>query len=392
MRSVIVGGGVAGITAAMDLARREVGEVIVLSDETYPYYYRPQLTEFLAGNLTLDRLIRRPLSWYEERGIQVRLGVAATAVDPKRKVIEANGSNGIAYDRLLLAMGSIPVVPPVQGTGKRGVRTWRTLEDTLEMERMATMCQDIVVIGGGLLGLELARGLKGFCSSITVLEFFPRLMPRQLDEEGAHLLQNFVASMGINVVVGARAEAISGGDHVTGVHLVDGRDYPANSVVIAAGVRPATALAEAAGIAIDRGVVVDEHMATSIPDIYAAGDVASFRGYSWAIAPIAQTQGRVAAANMADEPMTYDVVVPSTTLKVVGIDVSSIGLVNPEDTGFVEVRALDSEAGTYKKIVIKDDVIVGSIVINGRQLAKDLETRIAARTRMTAGEARAIVA
>lgn len=392
MRSVIVGGGVAGITAAMELARRGAGEVVVLSDETYPYYYRPQLTEFLAGNLTLDRLIRRPLSWYEERGIQVRLGVSATGLDLQRKVIIAGGGEAIAYDRVLLAMGSVPVIPPVHGADKQGVRTWRTLEDTLAMERMATMCQDIVVIGGGLLGLELARGLKGFCSSITVLEFFPRLMPRQLDEEGAHLLQDFVASLGIHVVVGARVEAISGGDRVTGVHLVDGRDYPANSVVVAAGVRPATELALTAGIAIDRGIVVDSHMATSAPDIFAAGDVASFKGYSWAIAPIAQTQGRVAAANMAGDPVQYDAVIPSTTLKVVGIDVSSVGLVNPEDAGYVEVRSLDTGAGTYRKVVIKDDVIVGSIVINGRQLAKDLEAKIAARAAMTADEAQAMVA
>ncbi|MCU0520101.1 MAG: FAD-dependent oxidoreductase, partial [Anaerolineae bacterium] len=283
------------------------------------------------------------------------------------------------------------VVPKMLGADKLGVRTWRTLDDTLAMESMALTCQDIVVIGGGLLGLELARGLKGFCSSITVLEYFPRLMPRQLDVEGAQLLQSFVTSLGIDVIVDARVEAITGDAHATGVHLGDGRDFPANSVIVAAGVRPCTALAEAAGIAIDRGIIVDEHMATSAPGIYAAGDVASYKGYSWAIAPIAQAQARVAAANMAGEVLRYDVVVPSTTLKVVGIDVSSVGLVNPEGDGFVEVRALNDDVGTYRKIVLKDGVIVGSIVINGRQLAKDLESRIASQAPMTADEAQAIV-
>ena len=391
MRTVIVGGGVAGISAAMDLARREVGEVIVLSDETYPYYYRPQLTEFLAGNLTLERLIRRPLSWYSEKGIDVRLGTSVTGLYPDRKAIGTSGGDEIAYDKLLLAMGSAPVVPGILGADKPGVRTWRTLDDTLEMEKMALTCQDIVVIGGGLLGLELARGLKGFCSSITVLEFFPRLMPRQLDVEGAHLLQSFVASLGIAVVVDARVESISGDSHATGVHLADGRDFPANSVVVAAGVRPCTALAEAAGIAVDRGIIVDEHMATSAQGIYAAGDVASYKGYSWAIAPIAQAQARVAAANIAGELIQYDVVVPSTTLKVVGIDVSSVGLVNPEGADFTEIRGLHPDAGTYRKIVLKDGAIVGSIVINGRQMAKELEAKIASRTPMTADEARGIV-
>lgn len=391
MRSVIVGGGVAGISAAMDVARRGLGEVIVLSDETYPYYYRPQLTEFLAGNLSLERLIRRPLSWYQERGIDVRLGTRAARLLPDAKSVVLQGGDEIGYDRLLLAMGSVPIVPPLPGADKQGIYTWRTLEDTLAMEKMATMCQDIIVVGGGLLGLELARGLRGFCSSITVLEYFPRLMPRQLDEDGARLLQSFVTSQGINIIVGAQIDGLTGGEHVTGAHLVDGRQFRANSVVVAAGVRPSAGIAKDAGIAVERGIVVDEHMATSTPDIYAAGDVASFKGYSWAIAPIAQAQARIAAANMAGEPLTYDAVVPSTTLKVVGIDVSSVGLVNPENDSYLEVRALDHDAGTYKKIVIQDGTIVGSIVINDRELAQDLEARIAARASLTADEARAIV-
>ncbi len=391
MRSVIVGGGVAGISAAMDVARRGLGEVIVLSDEAYPYYYRPQLTEFLAGNLTLERLIRRPLPWYQERGIDIRLGTRASKLVPDAKTVILDGGSEIGYDRLLLAMGSAPIVPPVKGADKEGVYTWRTLEDTLAMEKMATMCQDIIVMGGGLLGLELARGLRGFCSDITVLEYFPRLMPRQLDEDGARLLQQFVSSQGIKVVVGAQIDALTGQEHVTGAHLVDGREFGANAVVVAAGVRPSATIAKDAGIMVDRGIVVDEHMATSVPDVYAAGDVASFKGYSWAIAPIAQAQARVAAANIAGEPLTYDAVVPSTTLKVIGIDVSSVGLVNPENSDYLEVRALDQDLGTYRKIVIHDGTIVGSIVINGRKLAQDLEAKIAARAAMTVDEARAMI-
>lgn len=391
MRSVIVGGGVAGISAAMDVARRGLGEVIVLSDETHPYYYRPQLTEFLAGNLSLERLIRRPLSWYKERGIDVRLGTRAVRLLPDAKLVILDNGDEIGYDRLLLAMGSAPVVPPLPGADKQGIYTWRTLEDTLAMEKMATMCQDIIVVGGGLLGLELARGLRNFCSNITVLEYSPRLMPRQLDEDGARLLQSFVTSQGINIIVGAQIDSLTGIEHVTGAHLVDGRQFRADSVIVAAGVRPSAALAKDAGIAVDRGIVVDKHMATSSPDVFAAGDVASFGGHSWAIAPIAQAQARIAAANMAGEPLTYAAVVPSTTLKVIGIDVSSVGLVNPENNSCTEVCALDQNAGTYKKIVIQDGTIVGSIVINDRKLAQDLEARIAARASLTADDARAII-
>ena len=363
------------------------GKILVFTDEDYPYYYRPQLTEFLAGDLPLHRLLRRPLSWYLDRGIQLQVGRSVTAIHLDRKTITVEGTQEVNYDKLLLAMGSLPFVPPIKGADKAGIHTWRTLDDTLSMVKMASACQNVLVIGGGLLGLEAARGLSGFCNSITVLEFFPRLMPRQLDRDGAGLLQSFVESLGIDVVVGARCEEFLGEDRVTGVRLEDGRVFPASSALVAAGVRPNDRLAADAGIEVNRGVVVDHRMATSAPDVYAAGDVAVYEGYSWAIAPIAQAQARVAVANMVGEETRYDVVVPSTTLKVVGIDVSSVGFVHPEDDTVVEVRTLDREAGVYKKIVLRDDVIVGSIVINDRPLARHLETQIANEARLTVAEA-----
>lgn len=386
MRFVIVGGGVAGITAAMDLARRDIGEVIVYSDEQYPYYYRPQLTEYLAGHTTTSGLIRRPLSWYQDRGIDLRVGHPVTAVDTQTKTVQVAGET-VNYDKLLLATGSLPFIPPIAGTEKGHVLTWRTLEDTIEMERSAIICQDVAVIGGGLLGLEAARGLKNFCGNITVLEYFPRLMPRQLDKQGARLLQDFVEELGIKVIVGARSQALVGDTQVRGVELQDGRVISAHTVILAAGVRCNAKLAAEASIQVDRGIVVDNHMATDTPDVYAAGDACVYKGHSWAIAPIAQAQARVAAANMAGEDKIYDVVVPSTTLKVVGIDVSSVGIVNPEDNAAIEIAQLDNGAGTYKKIVLHDGVIVGAIVINDRQLAKDLERRISEEAPMTPDDA-----
>ncbi|HOT93089.1 MAG TPA: FAD-dependent oxidoreductase [Anaerolineae bacterium] len=391
MRFVIVGGGVAGITAALELANRKSGSVEVYSDEEYPYYYRPQLTEFLAGGITLERLLRRDLTWYKGRGIDVYLGCSVTRVDAGAHTITLADGTQVTYDRLLLATGSIPFVPPLPGSDKNGVFTWRTLADTLELERRASACGQTIVLGGGLLGLEAARGLLGFCGNVTVLEFFPRLLPRQLDVEGATLLQQFVESLGIKVVVGAQTEAFLGERAVTGVRLKDGREFPAGLVLVAAGVRCNARLAQEAGLTVDRGIVVDDHMATSAPDIYAAGDVAVYKGYTWAIAPIAQAQGRTAAVNMAGEATPYDVVVPSTTLKVVGIDVSSVGMVNPETEDYTEIRAFDAEARTYKKIVLHDGRIVGSIVINDKKLAKDLEDRIARRETLTPDQAQALL-
>lgn len=391
MRFVIVGGGVAGITAALELANRRLGKVAVYSDETYPYYYRPQLTEFLSGGITLERLLRRDLAWYRGRGIDVYLGRSVTRVAPDTRAINLEDGTRIEYDKLLLATGSVPFVPPLEGIDKSGVFTWRTLADTLELEQVASSCGKTVVLGGGLLGLEAARGLLGFCGDVTVLEFFPRLLPRQLDVEGAAVLQRFVESLGIHVVVGAQTEEVLGDRAVTGLRLEDGREFPAGLVLMAAGVRCQAALAQEAGLEVDRGIVVDEYMATSVPDIYAAGDAAVFKGYTWAIAPIAQAQGRIAAVNMAGDATIYDVVVPSTTLKVVGIDVSSVGLVNPETDDYIEIRAMDAADNVYKKIVLHEGTIVGSIVINNKVLAKSLENRIAQREAMTPDQARALL-
>ncbi|MBN1487267.1 MAG: NAD(P)/FAD-dependent oxidoreductase [Anaerolineae bacterium] len=392
MKYVIVGGGVAGMTAALDLSRRESGEIELYTDERHPYYYRPQLTEFFAGNIDIDKVVRRPLEWYAGKGINVHLETKVIGVEPETKSIVLEEGSRVAYDKLLLALGSLPFVPPIKGAGKLGVRTWRTLDDTLELKERAATCGSTIVIGGGLLGLEGARGFISVCSDVTVLEMFPRLLPRQLDEVGSQLLQNFVESLGIRVVVGAATEEILGGDHAMGVRLKDGREFAAPLILVSAGVRCNAGIADKAGIEVGRGVIVNAHMETSEPGIYAAGDVAVFQGHTWAIAPIAQAQARVAAANMAGEDMVYEAVVPSTTLKVIGIDVASIGVVNPEaDADYIQIPHFNAEAKVYKKIVLKEGVIVGAIVINEKKLAKHLESLISEHAKMTLDEARSLV-
>ena len=217
-------------------------------------------------------------------------------------------------------------------------------------------------------------------------------MPRQLDSQGARLLQEHVESTGVEVIVNAHTQEITGDERVTGVHLERGLDLPAQTIICAAGVRSNTKIAKEAGIDVNRGIIVDDQMTTNHPDIYAAGDVAEYKGYCWAIAPIAQTQARIASSNMAGENTAYDTVVPSTTLKVVGIDVSSIGRVNPESDEFVEIRNLDREAETYKKIVLHNGQIVGAILINAKPMARGIENKISARESMTIEEAKSLIA
>jgi len=388
MRHVIVGNGVAGITAAAELARRRAGDIVVYTAERHPYYFRPQLPRLLAGEVAADGIYARPASWYEERGIDVHLSSRVVRLSPGQKRLLVEDGTEVPYDRLLLATGSVPFVPPIEGIGQAGVFTLRTLDDALKVRERAADCREAVVIGGGLLGLETARGLRALGLSVTVLETSPHLLPRQLDREGAAVLQRLVEGMGIGVVTGARAGAVLGDGGAERVVLEDGREFPAQVVLVAAGVRCNAALAAEAGLEVNRGVVVDERMATSAPDIYAAGDVASFRDRSWSIIPQARAQARVAAANMAGEGAVYEEIVPSTTLKIVGISLTSCGVVTAEEgEGFVELRRSDPEAGTYGKLVMEDGRLVGAIVIGNRSLARRLEKLVVARATVDRQEA-----
>jgi len=391
MRYVIVGNGVTGITAAAELAGRRAGTIEVYAGEPYPYYFRPQLPSFVAKEIPEERLYARPPSWYAERGIKVHLASPVRQLLPDRKHILLADGTEIPYDRLLLATGSRPFIPPVDGVDKVGVFALRTLDDALAIREYAARCKEAVVVGGGLLGLEAARALNGLGLSVTVLEFAPRLLPRQLDEEGAAVFRRLVENLGIQVVLSAETTTILGDEAVRGVALRDGRELPAQMVLFATGVRANTDLATGAGLEVDRGIVVDERMRTSAPDVYAAGDVASFNGRSWAIIPQARAQAQVAAANMAGEEAAYEEIVPSTTLKVVGTDLTSCGTVVPEGEGFVEIRYADPEAGLYRKVVLKDGVAVGAAVLGDRPPARKLEQLVTQRAALSPEEARALL-
>lgn len=391
MRYVIVGNGVAGITAAAELTNRAAGAIEVYTSEPHPYYFRPQLPPFVAGEIPQERLYARPPSWYEERGIEVHLASPVKRLLPDQKRILLADGTEVAYDRLLLATGSRPFIPPVDGVDKEGVFALRTLDDALTIREYAAQCREAVVVGGGLLGLEAARALSALGLAVTVLEFAPRLLPRQLDEEGAALFRRLVEGIGLRVALSAETTAILGNGKVEGVALRDGRKFPAQMVLFATGVRANIGLAAEAGLEVGRGIVVDERMRTSAPDVYAAGDVASFNGRSWAIIPQARAQAQVAAANMAGEDAVYEEIVPSTTLKVVGVDLTSCGVVNPEEEEYLEIRSAAPEAGRYVKLVLRDGVATGAVVLGDRALARKLERLVVQKAAIDPEEARRLV-
>ncbi len=379
-RYVIVGNGVAGVTAARTIAAADPGaEIQMFSAEPYPYYSRPRLWEYLAGTIGLEDLYFYPPEWYERRGIHVHLGRAVARLDlAHREVLLADGT-AVPYDRLLLATGARSFVPPIAGADKKGVFTLRTIDDAQAMRAWAQAgCARAIAIGGGLLGLETARALRLLGLEVTVVEMFPYLLPRQLDPQGAAVLATLIQEMGLSIVTGVTTEAILGQDRATGIRLKDGREIPGDLILISAGVRSEVGLAREAGLTVNRGTVVDAYLRTGADGVYAAGDAAEFQGVVYGIIPAAIEQARVAGAHMAGEAVEpYRGTVPSNTLKIVGIDLTSVGVVSPEGEGYRELRWQDGAGRRYKKFVLRDGRLVGAILLGDKADAATVSQLIA---------------
>lgn len=375
---IIVGNGIAGNAAAETIRKLDPEGVIHLfSREPHPFYYTPALPEFLAGIKDLSRLIIHPLAWYQDKRIHFHPGVELVGGDAQARYVTDRQGKRYAYDKLLLATGSNSFVPPIPGADLPGVVTLRTLEDAKRIKEMAAHSQKVVLIGGGLLGLEAGNGLRQAGLTVTVVEFFPRLLPRQLDEAAAAILQRRLEAMGFRFYLGATTQEIVRADGGLMVVLKSGERLPADMVLISAGVRPEVGLAKALGAKIDKGVVVDDYLRTSLPEVYAAGDAAEHQGRLYGIWPAAQEQGRIAGVNMAGGQEAYRGTVPANTLKVVGIDLLSAGEIDAD--GKLEAAVVsDPEKGTYRKLVIQDNRLVGVILLG--DLTGSAEIQAAIRT------------
>jgi nitrite reductase (NADH) large subunit len=368
MKLAIIGNGVAGVTTARTVAERDPSiEITMYSREPFPYYPRPRLIDFVAGDIPLEGMPQYDAAWYAERHIKTCLSCEVTAIDPVGQTLTSKGSEPDHYDVLVLATGASSFIPPIAGVGKRGVDALRTLEDAVRLCEGAEACRNIVILGGGLLGLDSAVSLTHYDVDVTVVEALPRLLPRQLDREGAALLQKLVEARGLRIVVDDLCLEVLGEDRVESIRLQSGGTLPACLLLISAGVRANIGLAKQAGLACDRGILVNERMQTSVPNIYAVGDCAEFDGRVWGIIPAALAQGRVAGMQIAGAAdVLYEDIVPSTTLQVSGIDLTSLGEVNPEGEGFQEYRYLDETRGVYKKVVVREGRVVGAILLGDR--------------------------
>jgi nitrite reductase (NADH) large subunit len=358
---LIIGNGVAGTTAAENIRRLDkAGKITLLTEEATPFYYRMRLPDFISGDLNEDKLSAKKEGWYQEQGIDLRLNTRIQGADPREKVVVTQGNQKIPYERLLIATGSRSFIPPVIGADKKGVFALRTIQDAKEIIAWAQHIGKVVLIGGGLLGLEAGNALRKLGKELTVVEFFPRLLPRQLDVAGGGRLQTIMEGMGFSFRLGAKTQEIKGDDRVSGVLLEGGELLPAEMVIISAGVRPALELAKALTLDHDKGVKVDEQMRTNQSGIYAAGDVAEFKGIPYGIWTAATEQGQIAGTNMARGNALYKGTVMANTLKVVGIDLASAGDIDVENK--LESKVLTDQK-VYKKIVLENDQIAGCIML-----------------------------
>jgi len=358
---VIIGNGVAGTTAAENIRKMDKeGNITIVTDEDLPFYYRIRLNEFISGDITEQDLIAKGDQWYRDQNIDLKLMTRIVRAELREKIIITENKERLSYDRLLIATGSHSFIPPIKGSEKRGVFALRTIKDARNILAYASEAEGIVLIGGGLLGLEAGNALRKLGKKVTVVEFFPRLLPRQLDVDGAKRLQEIMEGMGFSFRLGAKTQEVTGDDHVNGVLLEGGETLPAEMVIISAGVRPNIELAESLGLDSDKGIKVDEHLQTNQPDIYAAGDVAEFRGIPYGIWPAAMEQGKIAGANMAGGKKVYKGSTMVNTLKVVGIDLASAGNIDAENE--LESRIIKDEK-VYKKIVIENNKIIGCIML-----------------------------
>ena len=373
-RIVVLGAGIAGVTAAERArALAPAATITLVGREPGLPYYRLNLTRLLAGEITAAALPLHDLRWYAEHRIEL-LCDEAVGLDRERRELRLQGRGLLAYDRLVLATGAHAFVPPIPGVARAGVLTLRTLADAEALLALAGSARRCVCVGGGLLGLEAAGALARRGLEVTVVEGFTHLLPRQLPAVAGRLLEEQVTARGVRVRTGVRVAAIADGLRPT-VQLAGGEEIEADLVVLSAGVRPATHLARAAGLEIGKsGLLVDDRLRTSDPAILAAGDLAEHRGAVPGIWPIAHAHGVVAGSNAAGGDLELAPMAPSNRLKVLGIELFSVGLVEPADGSY---QIEDSSApGRYRRLLWRDGRLVGAVLLGDTAEATRLKERV----------------
>lgn len=367
-RVIIVGAGIAGVSAAEALRRQDRDvEILLLSDEREIPYYRLSLTRYLSGELQRENLFLHPEKWYQEKNIDLRINTAVNRVNTVEQYVELNDGSKITWSRLIFCTGATPFIPPIPGFEKKGVMAVRTLADADQLLERLRDRESCICIGGGVLGLEVAEAIAGLGVKVKLYEVAPWLMPRQLNPRAAGLLKKQVESLGIQVTEGASIKEFIGDDKCEGIRLADGETVSSDLVIVTAGIKPESNLAKGAGITVNRGIAANDRMATSMDSIWTAGDCAEHHAVLYGLWNAAQIQGKVAGASAAGAETPFEEIPLSVVLKVIGIDLFSIGEFIPKDDTY---KAFEVERDDrYYLFVTHDGYLAGSIIVGDRAMS-----------------------
>ncbi|WP_434752813.1 FAD-dependent oxidoreductase [Paenibacillus amylolyticus] len=361
---VVIGNGMAGVKCVEEIINLEPDayEIVIYGTEPRPNYNRIMLSKVLQGEHSIQDIIINDWTWYAERDIRLCTGETVHRIDPHTKCIETESGKKETYDILILATGSSPFIPPIPGIDKERVMSFRTIDDCTRMADYSKEYRKAAVIGGGLLGLEAARGLLHLGMEAVVVHNAPYIMNRQLDYEAAWMLQRELADQGMSFLLNKNTQKITGRSQAQGLLFTDGSKLEAQVIIIAVGIRPNVNLARRSGIATQRAVVVDDYMRTSVPDVYAVGECAEHRGISYGLVAPLYEQGKVLARTLCGQEVPgYTGSVPYSQLKVSGVDVFSAGEISGDGMQ-TAIQHLDGIQGTYKKVLMQAGKVRGAIL------------------------------
>jgi nitrite reductase (NADH) large subunit len=360
---VIVGNGMAAARLCEELAQRALGRyaVAVIGEEPRLAYNRILLSSVLAGDVPASDTLLKPASWWRDRGVTLSYGAAVTGVDLAARTVTLADGKALPFAKLVFATGSRAIRLPIAGAELPGVRTFRDLADVASISKAARRGTRVVVIGGGLLGLEAAYGLAKAGAKVTLVHLMDRLMERQLDARAAAMLKRAVEAKGIEVLLETATARFVGDDRVEAVEFKDGRRIAADMVVVAVGIKPNAEIAAASGLAVNRGIIVDDHLVTNESDVFAIGECAEHRGVCYGLVEPANEQAHVLAARLAGRDVRYAGSVNATNLKVSGVNVFSAGHFLGS-AGTESIILSDPGIGVYKKMVIGGGRIVGAVL------------------------------
>ncbi|KHO61149.1 pyridine nucleotide-disulfide oxidoreductase [Thermoanaerobacter sp. YS13] len=371
MRIVIIGNSVAMVGAVEAIRKYDTSsEIIVISDETYHVYSRPLISYYLGNLVSEDKMIYREKDFYRKNKVETVFGIKAISIDERKKEVHLENGDSISFDKLLIATGGKPIIPPVEGLNKINVHTFIKMDDAKKLKGAAKPGSKAVIVGGGLIGFKAAEGLHHLGVDVTIVELADRILSTILDAKGASLVSQSLQNDGIKIITGTTVDKIIGNEYVKGVLLKNGQELEADNLVIAIGVVPNVDVVRNTSISINRGILVDNTMKTSVEDVYAAGDVAE--GYDMLVEsnrvvpiwPNAYMQGEIAGFNMIGINKNFKGIFPMNSIGYKNTNMITAGITNPQQEEFEIISKIDHNRRSYKKFVVKENRLVGFILIN----------------------------